>query len=95
MKTTNNIAILLPKQVFWDMDMNKLSSEKDKEIIIPRAVLATTTDTFTKDIAILEKFYTPLEIYNTLKSTKERISNSVCRMVSEHYKMPLFLRYKF
>ena len=95
MNTTNNIVNILPKQVFWDMDMSQLSSEKDKEIIIPRALLATTKETFTKDISILENFYTPLEIYNTLKSTKERISNSVCRMVSEHYKMPLFLRYKF
>lgn len=95
MKRTNNIVNTLPKHVFWDMDTNKLSSIKDKNIIIPRAVLATTKETFLTDIAILETVYTPSEIYNTLKNTKERISNNVCRMVAEHYQKPVFLRYKF
>jgi hypothetical protein len=95
MKTISNIANVLPKHVFWDMDSNKLSSKKDKDIIIPRAVLATTKETFIKDITLLEDTYTAIEIYNTLKNTKERISNNVCRMVSERYNMPEFLRYKF
>ena len=95
MKITSNIVDALPKHVFWDMDYNKLSFKKDKDIIIPRAVLATTKETFIKDITLLEATYTTKEIYNTLKNTKERISNNVCRMVSARYYMPVFLRYKF
>jgi len=95
MKITSNIANTLPKQVFWDMDSNKLSTKKDKEIIIPRAVLTTTKETFIKDITLLENTYSANDIYNTLKNTKERISNNVCKMVSERYNMPEFLRYKF
>ena len=95
MELNYNIINTLPKESFWDMDINKLSTKKDKDIIIPRSVLSTTKDTFIEDILVLENIYTSEEIYNTLKNTKERISNNVCRMVSEHYNMPPFLRYKF
>ena len=37
------------------MDYHKLHSEKDKDIIIPRAMYATTADSFEDDIQKLER----------------------------------------
>lgn len=77
------------------MDISKLSAKVDKDVIIPRMLLATNEKTFKKDIASVEKVYTANEIYTVLKNTKERISNQVCRMVAARYNKPTFLRYKF
>ena len=90
-----NISNTFPKQAFWDMDTNKLSVKKDKDIIIPRVLMTTNEDTFSKDIALVETVYDANEIYTTLKDTKERISNKVCRLVSKRYNKPIFSRYKF
>ncbi|MBP1838769.1 DUF6922 domain-containing protein [Formosa algae] len=95
MKTEVNIANSAPKQVFWDMDVSQLSIKKDKALIIPRLLLATTKETFENDIKRVETTYSTHEIYTILKNTKERISNNVCRMVAERYNKPTFLRYKF
>jgi len=95
LKTKLAIADIATKKVFWDVDMNNLSLKKDKDFIIPRMLLATNEKTFRDDIAFVEKVYTPKEIYTVLKNTKERISNQVCKMVSERYGKPTFLRYKF
>ncbi len=95
MKRTINIAQTFPKHLFWDMDSNKLSTKKDKNIIIPRALMATTQETFRKDIEVLETIYSTIEIYKVLKNTKERISNQLCKMVATRYDQQPFLRYKF
>lgn len=76
------------------MDYSKLSYKEDKDIIIPRALFATTKDTFTKDIVKLENIYSKKIILNTLRNTKERISNDVCLMVAKRYKAPIFYRYE-
>lgn len=86
---------MFPKQAFWDMDTSKLSLKEDKDIIIPRVLMTTNEDTFSKDIELVESVYNTNEIYDTLKDTQERISNTVCRMVSKRYNKPTFLRYKF
>nr|WP_233509648.1 hypothetical protein [Pedobacter chinensis] len=75
------------------MDMNKLDFKKDKDIIIPRALFATNSDTFDEDILRLEKIYDKLDIIKELKSTKEKISNQVCSMIAERYHIPSFSRY--
>jgi hypothetical protein len=90
-----NISNTFPKQAFWDMDSSKLSAQKDKAIIIPRVLMTTNEDTFSKDIELVESVYNTNEIYTTLKDTKEHISNNVCRLVSKRYNKPAFLRYKF
>jgi hypothetical protein len=90
-----NIAKTFPKQAFWDMDSSKLSPQKDKAIIIPRVLMTTNEDTFSKVIELVESVYNTNEIYTTLKDTKERISNNVCRLVSKRYNKPAFLRYNF
>ncbi len=77
------------------MDVSQLSTKKDKALIIPRMLMATTKETFSKDIELVESVYSANEIYTTLKDTKERISNSVCRLVSKRYNKPTFLRYNF
>ncbi|RKS03106.1 hypothetical protein C8C84_2847 [Flavobacterium sp. 102] len=94
MKQQINIATIFPKHLFWDMDYNKLNLDRDKDIIIPRAMFATTPATFEEDIKKLEQLYTPRVIVKYLKATKERISNSVCKMVSERYNVELFHRFK-
>lgn len=65
-----NIAKEFPKHLFWDMDANRLSVKEDKAIIIPRALFATTQDSFEKDIQRLEKLYSKKDILNILKNTK-------------------------
>lgn len=94
MKTTINIASFFPKHLFWDMDHSKLSIKKDKETIIPRALLATTEETFNTDILKLEEVYAPKVILKVLQNTKERISNKLCEMVAERYNVAPFYRYQ-
>lgn len=93
-KRTKNIADIFPKHLFWDMDYNKLDLQQDKDIIIPRALFATTEKTFQKDIQKLENLYSQKQILKNLKNTKERISNKVCRMVSTRYHTQEFSRFK-
>lgn len=93
MKPAANIAEILPKELFWDVNLSKLDLQEDKDLIIPRALFATTEETFTEDISMLEKLYKRSEIVEELKSTKERISNSVCTMVAQRYRVKQFSRY--
>ncbi len=88
-----NIAKRFPKHLFWDMDANRLSVEKDRSIIIPRALFATTKNSFEKDIQNLEKLYSKNEITSILRNTKEHISNEVCLLVAKRYKIKPFFRY--
>lgn len=76
------------------MDYSKLNLEEDKDIIIPRAMYATTSDSFEKDILRLESIYSKKEILNYLKNTKELISNEVCMLVSKRYNTTPFSRFK-
>ncbi len=75
------------------MDHSKLDLFRDKDIIIPRALFATTPETFSTDISILEQFYSKNIILKYLKTTKERISNEVCAMVAKRYNVKPFLRF--
>lgn len=93
MRTQINIAKKFPKHLFWDMDASRLSVKKDKAIIIPRALFATTQVSFEIDIQRLEELYSRKEIINILKNTKERISNEVCVLVTKRYNTKPFLRY--
>lgn len=93
MRTQVNIAKKLPKHLFWDMDASRLSVKKDKAIIIPRALFATTQASFEVDIQRLEELYSRKEIISILKNTKERISNEVCVLGTKRYNAKPFLRY--
>lgn len=46
MKTNVDITKIFPKHLFWDMDYSKLNLKTDLDSIIPRAMYATTKDTF-------------------------------------------------
>ena len=94
MKQRVNIATIFPKYLFWDMDSNKLNLQRDKDIIIPRSMYATTSDSFEEDIQRLERLYTKEDILNYLKNTKELISNEVCDLVSKRYKSASFVRFR-
>ncbi len=94
MKQNVNISAIFPKYLFWDMDYHKLHSEKDKDIIIPRAMYATTADSFEDDIQKLERIYSEKDILNYLKNTKEIISNEVCALVSKRYNTTSFSRFR-
>ncbi|TRX05075.1 DUF6922 domain-containing protein [Flavobacterium gawalongense] len=94
MKEKVNIATIFPKHLFWDMDHSKLNLSRDKDIIIPRALFATTTETFVTDIEKLEQFYSKSDILKHLKNTKERISNKVCELVAKRYDVKTFARFK-
>ncbi len=88
------IATLLTPFLFWDMDIEKLDANTDKDIIIPRALFATSKDSFLDDILKLESIYSKNEIISQLKITKERISNEVCEMISKRYSIETFHRFK-
>ena len=94
MKQSINIATIFPKHLFWDMDHSKLNLSSDKDIIIPRALFATTPETFATDILKLEQYYSQTIILKYLKTTKERINNEVCAMVAKRYNVPTFARFK-
>ena len=76
------------------MDYSKLNPERDKDIIIPRAMYATTADSFEDDIQKLERIYSEKDILNYLKNTKEIISNEVCALVSKRYNTTSFSRFR-
>lgn len=94
MNLDSNIVTIFPKHLFWDMDYSKLNLKTDLDSIIPRAMYATTKDTFDQDIEKLEQFYTKEQIIEHLKSTKELISNQVCVLVSKRYNVEQFYRFK-
>ncbi|MGE6355551.1 DUF6922 domain-containing protein [Flavobacterium sp. NPDC079362] len=93
MKPKVKIVDLFPKYLFWDMDYNKLDVDNDKAIIIPRALYATTTETFEADIQLLERLYSSSDIVKYLKQTKENISNKVCLRVANRYHVKPFQRF--
>jgi hypothetical protein len=92
-KSQINIATIFPKHLFWDMDHSKLNLSRDKDIIIPRALYATTPDTFETDIQKLESLYSHKMIIKYLKQTQENISNKVCLLVAKRYNVEPFLRF--
>ena len=94
MNTNVQIATLFTPFLFWDMDIEKLDANTDKDIIIPRALFATSKDSFLVDILKLESIYSKNEIISQLKITKERISNEVCEMISKRYSIETFHRFK-
>ena len=87
-----DISKLFPNYAFLDMDSSKLSLKRDKDII-PRALYATTKETFPNDIKVLKAYYSKKEIVAVLKHTKENISNQVCEWVSKRYDVKPFYRY--
>ena len=93
MNKSANIATIFPKHLFWDMDTSKLNLSKDKSIIIPRALYATTPDTFETDILKLEALYSAKDIVKYLKLTTENVSNKVCISVAKRYNLKPFLRF--
>lgn len=84
---------ILPKHLFWDMDFATLDSKHDRDIIIPRALYATTAETFDRDISVLESIYPKIEIYRELGKTKERVSDKVCKWVARRYKRKTISRF--
>jgi hypothetical protein len=86
------ITSVFPKYLFWDMDHSRLNLDRDRDIIIPRALYFTDRRSFTEDISRLETFYTPQQIVYQIQDTKELISNEVCLMVAERYHVPPFRR---
>ena len=93
MKNKNTILSFLPTHLFWDIDVDKLSIKRDKDIIIPRMLFSTTKESFESEISILEKIYSKDDIIESLMQTKERISNEVCSLVADKYAIKPFKRY--
>lgn len=94
MSAVKDISQIFPKHLFWDVDPKNLDIQDDKDFIIPRALIATTEETFNKDIQPLEQLYSRAQIVRELRRTKERISNEVCKLVAQRYHVKQFLRYQ-
>ncbi|NGF56969.1 hypothetical protein G5B00_10625 [Parapedobacter sp. SGR-10] len=94
MSVIKDISQIFPKHLFWDVDPKNLDILDDRDFIIPRALIATTEETFAKDIQSLEQLYSKTQIVKELQKTKERISNEVCKLVARRYHVRQFLRYQ-
>ena len=90
MKKAVKISSIFPKYLFCDMDYESLDFQRDKDIVIPRALYFTNKNTFENDIRKLESFYSSSQILAQLKTSKELISNEVCRLVAGRYSVPYF-----
>lgn len=95
MRSSNlHIDERFPKHLFWDVDPSTLDVDRDRDLIIPRALIATTPESFNTDISRLEELYSRSTIAKELMSTKERISNQVCLMVARRYHKKKFTRFQ-
>ncbi|GGH18994.1 hypothetical protein FAZ19_11185 [Sphingobacterium alkalisoli] len=94
MNAIKDISQIFLKYLFWDVDPKNLDIQDDRDFIIPRALIATTAETFVKDIRPLEQLYSKTQIVKELRKTKERISNEVCKLVARRYHVRQFLRYQ-
>lgn len=93
MKKNVNIETILPRESFWDMRFDQLDADRDRSLIVPRALYFTTPQTFDRDIKRLEKIYNKTEILKELKSTKEPLSNQLLALVASRYHVPVFKRF--
>ena len=93
MKKDKHIQEIFPKHLFWDVDMARLDINAHRDLIIPRALIATTPSTFTADILKLEAIYPKAVIARELKATTEKVSNEICRLVARRYHVKQFLRF--
>ena len=93
MKKDIHIQEIFPKYLFWNVDIASLDINHDQDLIIPRALMATTSSTFADDILRLEAIYPKAVIARELKATKEKVSNQVCLLVARRYHIKQFLRF--
>ena len=93
MKKRVDLSQIFPKHVFWDADLRQLDIQRDKCLIIPRALFATDERNFETNIQKLENLYPKETILVILQNTTENISDSVCEMVADRYHVPTFYRY--
>jgi len=94
LNAVKDISQIFPNYLFWNVNPKNLDIQDDKDFIVPRALMATTVDTFTKDIEPLEQLYSIAQIVSVLQKIKERISNEVCMLVTRRYHVKLFLSYQ-
>lgn len=87
------IEEILPRESFWDIKFDQLNADRDKSLIVPRALYFTTPQTFDRDIERLERIYNKTEILKELKSTKEPLSNKLLALVASRYHVPVFNRF--
>jgi hypothetical protein len=92
-KKSANISDILSKESFWDIKFDQLNADRDRALIVPRALYFTTPQTFDRDIERLEKIYDKTEILKELKSTKEPLSNKLLALVANRYHVPVFNRF--
>lgn len=85
---------IFPKHLFRDMSHSTLHLRLDMDIIIPRAMFASSPDTFDADIEKLELYYSKEDILYHLQNTKERISNKVCELAAIRYGVERFAYFK-
>lgn len=93
MKKRVNILEILPRESFWDIAFDQLNADRDRSLIVPRALYFTTPQTFDRDIERLEKIYDKMEILHELKSTKQPLSNKLLALVASRYQVPVFYRF--
>ena len=78
------VAEALNKRIFWDTDPDKLDWDKNKQLIIERALIRGQTS----DVKMIFKVYSKKELINVLQKSKV-LTPKVANFMSVYLNIPL------
>lgn len=83
----------IPRVIFWDMDINKLSLIRDYKIIISRILMFTNEEHFNNNITQLERKFSIKKIISSVTESTDRISDVVFNLLSKKYSISIKSKY--
>lgn len=83
----------IPRVIFWDMDIDKLSLIRDYKIIISRILMFTNEEHFNNNITLLERKFSIKKIISSVTESTDRISDAIFNLLSEKYNISIKSKY--
>lgn len=83
----------IPRVIFWDMDIKKLSLVRDYKIIISRILMFTNEEHFNDNITLLERKFSIKKIISSVTESTDRISDAIFNLISEKYNISIKSKY--
>ena len=83
----------IPRVIFWDMDIKKLSLVRDYKIIISRILMFTNEEHFNNNITLLERKFSIKKIISSVTESTDRISDAIFNLLSEKYNISIKSKY--
>ncbi|RRJ86230.1 MULTISPECIES: DUF6922 domain-containing protein [Flavobacteriaceae] len=83
----------IPTVIFWDMDIKKISLNRDYKIIISRILMFTNKAYFDNNIKVLEKKFSVKKIISAVVESTDRISDEICSLLSQKYDITFNSKY--